>query len=220
MNDPQWISCADALQALDPTTLMQNNRFEGLRKRCALGKLKARAEVLLVVPHTGREYRMDDETLPAWVFADHQGLTSKLVVWSGQYIRLDQRGPGLSIRRLCDPEGRAIVKIEVVGLHFCREQIAALVPKPVGTEAVVRAVASSSKGGRPRDSDKWDAVTVAIARLANEGRLDPGMDASFRSQADLRRAILDDPDVAALDVSEDTLKPLAKKVFVALLPGR
>jgi len=92
--------------------------------------------------------------------------------------------------------------------------IIAYTPKPTPPE---RAKALEEAA---RASEKWDAVIVAIARLANEGRLDPNIDSSFRSQAEMRRAILDDADVAPLGVSEETIKVTVQKVFKALLPGR
>ena len=72
-------------------------------------------------------------------------------------------------------------------------------------------------GGAPRDSEKWNAVTVAIARLANEGRLDRSLPTRFTSQAAMRSAILDDADVAILGVADETIKPLVRKVWNALL---
>ena len=114
------------------------------------------------------------------------------------------------------------------GVMFCAEDLERLTglipsvrtpaaPRPASAEQANAVAPAKSRGGAPRESEKWDAVTLAIARLANEGRLDKALDERFKTQADMRRAILDDQDVAALGMSEDTLTPLVRKVFNALL---
>jgi hypothetical protein len=77
--------------------------------------------------------------------------------------------------------------------------------------------ADRAKGGAPRDSDKWDAVTLALVSLSNDGKMDRGLDTRFKSAAEMRRAVLDDPGVSAMDVKEETIKPLIAKVFRHML---
>lgn len=162
---------------------------------------------------------------------DHLTVDGKAVEDTGQLVRLfasakiegDWDNGDLKATLPKDQRGYQFTKIQAFGVRFNRAEAESL--GVTVTAADVRGSApnntpTSSKGGAPRASEKWDAVIVAIARLANEGRLDPNIDSSFRSQAEMRRAILDDADVAPLGVSEETIKVTVQKVFKALLPGR
>ena len=79
------------------------------------------------------------------------------------------------------------------------------------------ATPGKNPGGAPRNHEMWDAVTVAIARLANDGRLDPSMPHCFKTAAEFRRAVLDDPEVTLQNANEQTIKPLIRKVFDNLM---
>jgi hypothetical protein len=76
-------------------------------------------------------------------------------------------------------------------------------------------------GGAPRKTELWDAVAIALARLAMDGALDRASGECVQTQAQLRRRILDDPDVAELGARDETLKPFVRKVWYAIIepPG-
>ncbi|MEJ7926363.1 hypothetical protein WG908_06270 [Sphingobium sp. AN641] len=108
--------------------------------------------------------------------------------------------------------------IEVIGVEFdlteARKFLGLSGPK---AEPSIAPDTLKSRGGAPRESEKWDAVVVALVRMANDGRLDRSLDSRFKTRAALRQAILDDVAVARLDVKDETIKPLIAKIFQEML---
>jgi hypothetical protein len=106
------------------------------------------------------------------------------------------------------------VRCKAMGVHVCLDDLEEMLPE---IETSTNNDSMKNQGGKPRESAKWDAVIVALARLANDGKLDRAIEGAFKSQADLRRAILDDPTVAALDVKEETIRATIRKVWLSVV---
>ena len=80
------------------------------------------------------------------------------------------------------------------------------IASPVSNESVQK---QQNRGGRPR-KDWWDDLWCAVWGEVYRGDLKP------KSQADIERAMMSWVIAREESVSESTLKPLARRMFVEL----
>jgi len=183
-----------------------------------LGKLRGRAD------RADLSYQIYD----GWQGERHDDWEIEEWVWTESEVRnLDVSGMGRYWTRLFGPDAFPAadgwLEINLSGLSFEEEGLVSYfgLQKQAAAQPSRRA---ANRGGAPRESQKWDAVTLAIARLANAQKLDRNMECRFRNQAEMRQAILEDPDVAKFGaedaksgVKDETIKALVRKVFLDLL---
>jgi hypothetical protein len=193
------------------THLPEGQLIEGVR----LDRIKVRARDIELQPSRGPLEKLDGPDVPSWV-------------WSAKPDRsvLDLSANKFSGRAVTRPNVYAMdgeVGFNITGLEFDAETVRAyfdLDAAPSDRPPVAPATPDTTRVpvvGRQRETEKWEAVALALIRLAADGRLDLNASDGFKRQSHLRQAILDDPDVARLDVKDETIKPFVRKVWYAVV---
>lgn len=100
------------------------------------------------------------------------------------------------------PCGRFAITLR--GVHFSKAAIQSLASADAPETGQ-----ASNKGGRPR-KEWWDDLWCAVWGKVYRGDLQP------KSQADIERAMMDWVEAREESVSESTIKPLARKMFVEI----
>lgn len=194
-----WLSAIEARRfAYNRAGINPGFAAQEILDACRLGYITARA----VLMRRSDDGRPDNWTLqerewdvPVW-FWDHftrPGSSSQnweLGIFSGR---------GLA------PEARCAITL--TGVFILAESLSVLLP-----HAAQKASASptvSNLGGRPR-KEYWDDLWNAVWGQVYRGELQP------KRQADLERAMLDWAVANSHELSESTVKPLARKMFATM----
>lgn len=146
-------------------------------------ELQPRAHSLFVAHDLQRMKSIPKQAWTGLVTWDHEGE----VVQDGTWV--EERGQLLSVR--------------AVGIEFRRDEFDALLPPK---DASVAAVASARrKGGAPPKIDEWHRFWLEAVRMADAGKL-----RDFKSQAELRRSLLDH---SASGLSEEAVKQPVRRIW-------
>ena len=207
-----WIPCLEAVKMVDPDNL--HDAMQAVAKRAAQGLVRARADIMITSTRTYRgswskPVRQADAAVPAWYWAECGNSEHP---WGPHLAGAAMQGQGDN----CGRSGLE-AKVELFGVQFAELDILSMRPSAPPSARPSELNLPKGRGGAPRDSEKWDAVTLAIAQLANEGRLDRTLPQRFSSQSEMRRAILDSAALVGFDAKEETIKPLVAKVFREML---
>ena len=193
-----WLSAAGARQfawerlGANPAgagdLILQNLRF---------GFIRARAVLMQRSPTKGPDdwdLQEREWDVPDWFWRDFTHAGSSAQDWAQG--RFSGRGT--------TPNGR--YSITLSGVHFAASALGDLISP---SAEVAAAGAPQNKGGRP-PKEWWDDLWCAVWGDVYRGDFKP------RSQAEIERAMLDWAAAREESVSESTVKPLARKMFIEL----
>ncbi len=196
---PEWLSAIEARRfAYQRAGINPNIAAVAILDACRLGYVTARA----VIVRRGdggqtKNWKLQEREwdVPVWFWDNFTLPDSSTQDW--------ERGIFSGTGRA--PDGRCWLSL--TGLFFLAESLNVLLPHDV-QRAPATAPASKS-GGRP-PKEFWDDLWCAVWGKAFHGDLQP------KRQADVERAMLEWAVINGHDVSESTVKPLARKMFAAM----
>jgi hypothetical protein len=197
VGDSEWISAREARQftweklGANPTlagdVLIQHVKLEFVPGRAVLMQMCS--------PKNPDDWQIEEREwdIPDWFWNGFVEKGSSAQDWAqGKFS-----GTGMT------PKGRA--SITLTGVHFSLPAMQDIA-SPVSSDSVQK---QPNRGGRP-PKDWWDDLWCAVWGEVYRGDLKP------KSQADIERAMMNWVIAREESVSESTLKPLARRMFVEL----
>ena len=196
---PEWLSATEARRfAHERARINPNIGTVAILDACRLGYVTARAVMMRRADGGRPEIWTQVERewpIPVWFWDNFTGADSSSQDWD--------RGMFSSKGRA--PDSRCWISL--TGVFFLAESLNVLLPHTV-QKASATAPASKA-GGRP-PKEFWDDLWCAVWAEAFRGDLQP------KRQADVEKAMLDWAVGNGHDLSESTVKPLARKMFLAM----
>ena len=194
-----WLSAREARRfAYDQAAIVPHHAASAILDACRLGYVTARA-VLFRRADEGRpenwSYQEREWVIPVWFWDEFTLPDSSSQDWE----RGNFSGKGKA------PEGRCWITL--TGAFFLAESLNLLLPEAARTGQP--SPPTPNPGGRPR-KDFWDDLWNAVWGQVYHGDLLP------KRQADLERAMLNWATANSHELSESTVKPLARKMFATM----
>lgn len=195
-----WLSALAARRfAYERAGINPSFAADAILDACRLGYVTARAVLL---------QRADGERPNDWTKQEREW---DIPVWFWENFTLPtgcSQGweRGIFSGRGRAPEGRCWITL--TGVFFLAESLSVLLPHSAQRASTSASVANP--GGRPR-KEFWDVLWCAVWGQVYRAELIP------RRQADVERAMLDWAEANDHDVSESTIRPLARKMHVEML---
>ena len=165
--------------------------------QCRLGFLPGRAQ-LFQRSNSGQPNRWSFEErewdIPDWFWSNFTNVGSSSQDWDRGLFN----GKGRA------PDGSCWIRL--TGVHFLRVALEALLPD---SGPALEDANPTNKGGRPR-KEWWDDLWCGVWGQVYRGALLP------KTQADLERAMIEWVEDRGKAVSESTIRPLARKMFLEM----
>lgn len=195
----EWLSALQARRfAYERAKINPSFAADAVLDACRLGYITGRA----VSMRRANGDRPDDWTaqerewdIPVWFWDHFTGSTGCSQNWER----------GIFSGRGRAPEGRCWITL--TGVFFLTESLDVLLPH--SGQASATEAPAPNPGGRPR-KEFWDDLWCAVWSKAFFGDFKP------KRQSEIERAMLDWAIANGHDVSESTVKPLARKMFAAM----
>ena len=197
VSNPEWVSARGARQfAWENLGANPVAAGDTVLQHVKLGFVPARAVLMQKAMKSSSDWDLEERewNIPDWFWADFAEKGSSTQDWAqGKFS-----GSGIT------PQGRFYITL--TGIHFSLPALRDLVSATPGQAA---AQAAQNKGGRP-PKEWWDDLWCAVWGQIYRGDFKP------KSQAEIERAMMDWVLAREESVSESTLKPLARKMFIEL----
>ena len=194
--DPNWVSASDARRFFYEK-LGANPATAGAEivERCRLGFVPARAQLM---------QRSDSGRPESWTAEEREW---DVPDWFWQNFTREGSSTQDFQRGIFNGRGRAphgSCWIRLTGVYFAKASLGA-----TGESSVDSPEIAPNKGGRPR-KDFWDDLWCAVWGEVYRGSLKP------KNQAEIERAMMEWVESRNETVSESTIKPLARKMFIEM----
>lgn len=196
---PEWLSANEARRfAYERAGINPNVATVAILDACRLGYVTARA-VMMQRADGGKPANWTwverEWDIPVWFWDNFTGPESSSQNWDRGLFSGKGRAPD------------ARCWITLTGVFFLAESLNVLLPHAVQKAPAM--APASNPGGRPR-KEFWDDLWCAVWSKAFHGDLKP------KRQSEIERAMLEWAIANGHDVSESTVKPLARKMFAAM----